>query len=123
MANAQTLQFAHENLVTEYEEDLTSSVAADALVIPTSQPYVAKVTGGDAEALTLADGEPGQVLVVNLTTDGGGAGTITPATATGWATAVLDQAGDQFVFLYVNDTMGWIIIGCSGVAACPVISV
>jgi len=104
-------------------EDLTTTVAADVLVIPVTHLYVAKTTGGDAEALTLANGVPGQVLVVNLTTDGGGAGTITPSTATGWATAVLDEAGDTFTFYYVDDTTGWIILGAIGVAAVPVISV
>lgn len=104
-------------------EALTTTSIADSLAIPVTHAYVAKTTGGDAEALTLADGEPGQVLVVNLTTDGGGAGTITPATATGWATAVLDEAGDQFVFFYVDDVVGWIILGAIGVAAVPVISV
>jgi len=123
MGNAQELEFCHHELVTDLEADLTSSVAADVLAIPVTQPYVAKTTGGDAEALTLANGKPGQVLVVNLTVDGGGTGTITPATATGWATAVLDEAGDQFTFLYVNDTMGWVILGAIGVAAVPVISV
>jgi hypothetical protein len=122
MANARCIEFAHHNLVTEYESDLTSSVAADVLVIPTSQPYVAKTSGGDAEALTLANGEPGQILVINLVTAGGGACTLTPATATGWATVIFLGAKDQVVLLYVNNTMGWIIIGASGTDAPPVIS-
>lgn len=104
-------------------DDLTTTVAADVLAIPVTHLYVAKTTGADAEALTLADGQPGQLLIVNLTTDGGGAGTITPTTKTGFATAVLDEAGDQFVFLYIDDVIGWIVLGAIGVAAVPVISV
>lgn len=108
---------------TDATTDRTTTVAADVLAIPVTHGYVAKTTGGDAEALTLADGDPGQVLVINLTTDGGGDGTLTPATSTGWATIVFADAGDQAVLLYVDDTTGWIILGLSGVAAPPAITV
>jgi hypothetical protein len=53
-------------------DDITTTVAADVLAIPVTHGYVAKTTGADAEALTLADGYNGQILVINLTTDGGG---------------------------------------------------
>jgi hypothetical protein len=104
-------------------EDLTTTVAADVLPIPVTHAYVAKTTGGDAEALTLADGEPSQVLIINLVTDGGGAGTLTPATATGWTTIVFADAGDQAVLLYVDDVIGWIILSATGVAGPPAIAI
>jgi hypothetical protein len=100
--------------------DLTTTSIADSLAIPVSHGYVAKTTGADAEALTLEDGYPGQILVVNLTTDGGGVGTLTPATSTGWATIIFADAGDQATLLYVDDRIGWIIFGLKGVAAPPV---
>lgn len=103
--------------------DANTTVAADVLAIPVTHGYVAKTTGADAEALTLADGKPGQLLVINLATDGGGDGTLTPTTATGWATIVFADAGDQAILLYVNDTIGWIIFSLSGVAGPPVITV
>jgi hypothetical protein len=112
----------HQN-DSDATEDITTTSAADSLAIPVTHGYVAKTTGADAEALTLADGVPGQVLVINLTTDGGGDGTLTPATATGFATIVFADAGDQAVLLYVNDTIGWVILGLSGVAAPPAITV
>jgi len=101
-------------------EDRTTTSAADSLAIPVTHGYVAKTTGADAEALTLADGYPGQILIVNLTTDGGGDGTLTPATATGWATIVFADALDQATLLYVDDTIGWIIMGAKGASAPPV---
>lgn len=100
--------------------DKTTTSAADALAIPVTHAYVAKTTGADAEALTLANGKPGQVLVVNLTTDGGGDGTLTPATKTGFTAVVFADAGDQATFLYVDDTIGWILVGAKGKAAPPV---
>jgi len=101
-------------------DDLTTTVAADALAIPLTHAIVAKTTGGDAEALTLANGEPGQVLIVYLATDGGGDGTLTPVTATNWATIVFADAGDQAILEYIDDNIGWVIDSLSGVSAPPV---
>lgn len=100
---------------------LTGSVevAADALAIPVTHPIVLKTTGADAEALTLADGTLGQVLTISLVVDGGGTGTLTPATATGWATIVFADAGDVATLKYVDDTTGWIILALYGLAAQP----
>lgn len=101
-------------------EDLAVEVAADVLAIPVTHAYVAKTTGADAEALTLANGVPGQILVINLVTDGGGDGTLTPVTATGWATIVFADAGDQAVLFYVNDVAGWRIWSLTGKSGPPV---
>lgn len=105
--------------------DLAGSVAvaADVLAIPVTKRYVAKTTGADAEALTLANGVAGQRLNIALVVDGGGDGTLTPATCSGFATIVLADAGDIAELEYVDDTVGWILVGSSGVAAPPVITV
>lgn len=104
-------------------EDLTTTCAADVLAIPITHGYVSKTTGGDAEACTLADGSPGQILVIHLTTDGGGDATLTPATKTGFATIVFADAGDQAVLLFVDENVGWIILAVTGLVANPVITV
>jgi len=98
------------------------AVAADVLAIPTTHLVVLKTTGNDAEALTLADGTPGQELYIQLAVDGTGDGTLTPTTKTGFATIVFADAGDQVKLRYVNDTLGWVIDGCTGVAAPPAIT-
>lgn len=113
------MEFYHQN-DADATEDLGTTVDADVLVIPVTHAYVAKTTGGDAEALTLANGVPGQVLVIYLATDGGGDGTLTPATATGWATIVFADAGDQAVLYYVDDSAGWRIWSLTGKAGPPV---
>lgn len=123
MAKCVAFEVVHHDLRTTYTDTLVASVAADVLAIPVTHPYVSKTTGADAEALTLADGIPGQSLIINLATDGGGDGTLTPTTATGWATIVFADAGDQAVLLYIDDTIGWVIIGLSGVAGPPAITV
>ena len=100
-----------------------AAVAADVLAIPVTARHVSKTTGADAEALTLANGVQGQKITITLTTDGGGDGTLTPATCTGFATIVFADAGDTATLEYVDDTVGWILLGASGVAAPPAITV
>jgi len=65
-------------------KSISTTSAADSLAIPVTHLRVAKTTGADAEALTLADGKPGQILLIDVVTDGGGTGTLTPATKTGF---------------------------------------
>lgn len=100
----------------------STTVAADVLAIPITHRVVVKTTGADAEALTLADGIEGQKLTIVLGTDGGGDGTLTPTTKTGFATIVLADAKDNVTLEFVDSTVGWIILGAAGVAAPPVIS-
>lgn len=99
-----------------------AAVAADELAIPVNVEYVAKTTGADAEALTLANGVPGQVLVISLVVDGGGTGTLTPATASGFVSIAFADAGDTAALKYIDDTTGWVILGTAGVAAPPAIA-
>ena len=61
-----------------------------------------------------------QKLIVYLATDGGGDGTLTPVTATNWATIVFADAGDQAILFFVDDIIGWVIDSLSGVAQPPV---
>lgn len=102
-----------------------TTVAADALVIPTNFRYVAKTTGADGEALTLADGQfPGQRVNIRLVTDGGGDGTLTPASPLGFATIVFADAGDFAELEWTNDGTndGWIIAGIGGLTAQPTVT-
>lgn len=98
------------------------AVAADELVIPLTHAHVSKTTGADAEALTLADGSPAQEITITLVVDGGGTGTLTPATATGFVSIAFADAGDIATLRYVDDTVGWIIVGTAGVAGPPAIA-
>lgn len=116
-------EFFHHTYETEYLSAGSLAVAADVVVVPLTHPLLLKTTGGDAEALTLADGVPGQTVTINIVTDGGGDATVTPATLTGFATVVLADAGDQVTFGYVNDTVGWIILAAHGLVQPPVITV
>lgn len=119
-----TLTLASGAVVDDNRLTASTTSAADALAIPVTARYVAKTTGADAEALTLADGSfEGQELTLSLVTDGGGTGTLTPATSSGWATIVFADAGDTAHLRFIDATVGWVIVGLAGVAAPPVITI
>lgn len=99
-----------------------TTCAADVLAIPITHRFVTKTTGGDAEALTLANGAINQELTITLGTDGGGDGTLTPTTKTGFVSIVFADAGDTVHLRYVDDTVGWILMGCFGASAQPAIN-
>lgn len=98
----------------------SNTVAGGTLAIPVTKRVVLKTTGG-AEALTLANGLPGQRLTITLVTDGGD-GTLTPTTKTGFSTIVFADAKDTAELEYIDDTIGWVVAGTAGIPAPPVIS-
>jgi len=98
----------------------STTKAGGTLAVPITARFVTMTTGG-VEALTLANGVPGQEITITLGTDGGD-GTLTPATKTGFATIVFADAKDTAHLRYVDDTIGWILIGYYGTAAPPVVS-
>src|SRR4051812_40206315 len=97
----------------------STTKAGGVLTVPITARFVTMTTGG-VEALTLADGVPGQEITITLGTDGGD-GTLTPARKTGFATIVFADAKDTVHLRYVDDTIGWILIGYYGTAAPPVV--
>lgn len=97
-----------------------TTVAGAVLAIPVTHRFVSKTTTG-VEALTLANGIPNQVLTISLVADGGD-GTLTPTTKTGFATIVFADVKDTVTLEYIDDTVGWIILGAVGIPAPPVIS-
>ena len=109
-----------ENTVIPWMKAGSVAVAGGALAIPITNGVVLKTTGG-VEALTLANGEDGQLLKIILDVDGGN-GTLTPTTKTGFSTIVFGDAKDQVTLLYMDATIGWVIQEASGLLAPPVIT-
>jgi hypothetical protein len=97
-----------------------TTLAAANGAVPITHAIV-EATSGAASAWTLADGTAGQILTVVIVTDGG-AGTITPTTATGWATTVLTTVGETISLKFIDATVGWVVLGSIGITAVPVIS-
>ncbi len=103
---------------------VTTPSAADSLVISPLAAVVLKTTGGDAEALTLADGtEIGEIITIQMVVDAGGVGTLTVATSTTFATVVFADVADTCTLQWRGSTLGWVILGCYGLTAQPTITV
>ena len=81
--------------------DTVATSAADSLAIPITASIVHKTTGGDAEAGTIAAGTQGQLLMIVLTTDGGGTGTIAASSSVADTIAFAD-AEDTAQLLFTN---------------------
>jgi len=100
-----------------YSTDQTTQVLAattDTCVI--THPFVKlDSSAGAVTTLTVPDGEPGQVLVLQ-SIDANDID-VTPTTSYGFTAIALDVIGDTAVLLWANDTIGWIILSLFGVAA------
>lgn len=96
-----------------------SAMVSGSLAIPIAYDYITKAIGGGAGAVhTLADGTPGQVItILAISVSGSGTAVITPTTTTGFTTVTLDAAFEYVTFLYVDDTVGWVIVATNATIA------
>ena len=81
--------------------DTVATSAADSLAIPITASIVHKTTGSDAEALTVAAGTQGQLLMIVLIVDGCGTGTIAASSSVADTIAFAD-AEDTAQLLFTN---------------------
>jgi|GEM_PF-5341244 len=96
-----------------------TSMTTSSLTVPVSYSFVKKAIAASANTGfstgTLPAGVPGQTLTILITTVGSsGSWTLTPSSSTGWTSIVFNTAGQLVTFLYVNSTVGWIIVEYSG---------
>lgn len=80
----------------------------------TAQVTAFTSTGG-AQALTLADGTPGQRKTIIHEVDGG-SGVLTPTTKTGFTTITFTAVGESAVLVFLA-TRGWMIESLRGAVA------
>ena len=89
--------------------DTVTTVAADVLPIPVTASVCHKTSGSDAEALTIAAGTSGQVLIIVMIVDGGGTATLSGAQING--SVAFSEVGHTATLLYTNSK--WNMIGGS----------
>ena len=82
-------------------KDTVATSAADSLAIPITASIVHKTTGSDSEALTVAAGTQGQLLMIVLIVDGGGTGTIAASSSVADTIAFAD-AEDTAQLVFTN---------------------
>ena len=74
-------------------------------------------TGSGAQAITLADGSYNGQMAIVVNTGGGGAKTVTPASALGASSsAVANTKAIMFVWTDDGTTNGWAAIGANGLS-------
>ena len=68
---------------------------------------------GSKYACAVSNGTAGQMLTVIYIAQGNASDSIviTPSTKTGYTTVTLTDIGDAATFHYVNDTVGWFLVG------------
>lgn len=93
--------------------------AAGAGALPVTHAAITYESTGGAEALTLGDGKPGQILTIVHDTDGGN-GVLTPDNRVGYASVDLADDGDIVTLMFTG--AAWAIIGTAGNAAPPVVT-
>jgi len=103
------------------ESNLTSAALAYAVITLADHG-----TGVLTRQIALANGVPGQMITIVMLaytgtftglyiTDDGVAPGVFPMTKTGWDDICFNSALDSVTLLYVDDTIGWIIVGNNGV--------
>ena len=103
-----------------------TSLTSNTTTIPTSYSLVRKVITDEVgysgstpisyASGTLANGTPGQILTIIITAvTGSGTYTLTPATMTGFTSLLFNAALDSATLLYVDSTVGWIVLSTNSV--------
>ncbi len=107
------LEWRQRDSIDRNGDTITQVLAATNATIVLTHPFVKlDYSLGAVTTLTLPNGKPGQILVLQSIDDNDM--DVTPTTAHGWSVIALDQNGDTAVLLYVNDTAGWIILSLYG---------
>ena len=86
-------------------QTVTTSTAANITTLAT----VMAPPGAGALAITLADGYVGQLKILTVSSTGGGAAVVTPATFANGATLTFNAAADTCMLLFV-ETVGWTLV-------------
>lgn len=100
----------------------STSMTTGDTAVSTSFSYVRKAIASDPafSTGTLANGKPGQLLTIEITeVQGSGTWTLTPTTKTGFTSLLFEAVGDRVSLLYIDNTVGWIIVGDTTVNIIP----
>jgi len=102
---------------------VTTNVSTESNLTSAALAYgVIKLQAGSAKTISIANGVKGQMVTVMMTVYDGGNITLSDDdvapgafTKTGWDDIVFSGVGQQVTLLYVDDTVGWTIVGHYGV--------
>lgn len=88
-----------------------ASMSSNDTDVSPSYAFIRKNIGFSAQAGTLADGSPGQMLTILISQEvATGSFVLTPTTKTGYASLTFDNPGDLATLLFVDSTIGWVLV-------------
>lgn len=93
-----------------------TSLSSQDLTVYTGYSYIRKELSATAAEQDggLPNGTPGQVIVIDTVAGAGGSFQITPVTSTTIAEILLDAVGETATLLYIDDTVGWVVLSTEG---------
>lgn len=91
-------------------DDGSTSVGSSSSISDIGYSLIWKDIPAGSQSNALPAGSPGQILTIQIGADSGGTFILTPATATGFTRLVFNDNKDLATLLYVDDTVGWIIL-------------
>lgn len=93
-----------------------ATMTSNDTAVSTSYALVKKNIGFNAQAGTLADGSPGQMLSILITQEvATGTFVLTPTTKSGFASLTFNDPGDMATLLFIDSTTGWILVAAQSV--------
>jgi hypothetical protein len=99
--------------LSDTSQAITASGSSTAVTLTESVTEVS--ANSSTETLTVADGSDGQIkIILNTSTSGTNAVTITPSNLRGYTSAVLNAPGESVILMFKNSN--WNIIGGNGYA-------
>jgi hypothetical protein len=125
------LYFKTNVVATGHKEGVTLNVSGETNLTSAALAYgvikladTGALTGADTRYIALANGIKGQMVTIQLVAATAGTLYITddyvssgvfPMTKTGWDDIAFDAALDSVTLLYVDDVIGWVVIGGNSV--------
>jgi len=94
------------------DESGATTLATLHISIPTPFAVINMVIA--TRTAVLDDGTQGQVIILRGIERIGGTLTVRAKTFTGWSTITYDISGEITTLLWVDDALGWMIIGATG---------
>ena len=99
--------------LSDTSQAITASGSSTAVTLTESVTELS--ANSSTETLTVADGSDGQIkIILNTSTSGTNAVTITPSNLRGYTSAVLNAPGESVILMFKNSN--WNIIGGNGYA-------
>lgn len=103
-------------LLAGVEDDISTSINSSTNnITDVGYAIIFKDIPSGNTAGSMVNGIPGQTITIQITADAGGTWSLAPLTRTGYAHLDFNDVGDLATLLYVNDTIGWIVISVNSV--------